>query len=689
MKQLYRADLHVHSSFSNKPSVWAIRKVNCPESYTTPEFIYKTAAEKGMSWVTITDHNTINGALEIAHLPGTFISVEATSYFPEDGCKIHVVALDITEDRFKDIMGLRKNVYELAAYLREAGIIHFVAHPLYDMNGKLTVETIEKMLLLFEVFEIKNGARADRFNKLIQYIVSSLTRERIEAISDKQGIVPSGSRPWKKALVGGSDDHSGFFIARAHTVSSEGKTIKEFISSIRENKTWAEGDDGDPLTLAHSIYGIGYRFYTERVKPSGNNSMPFVSFLLNKCLKTEPARLSLIDKVKFFIRKNIPEIYDYSGKSFEEILDSEAKKLLNDASFLRSIHAEDRNQKIFKITSYLANRIGFIYTNQMLKMPLGNGIFRIFQQLSTLGIIQVLISPYYLAYYHQHKNKKLLRQLRDSFTLSDRENRREKTALFTDTINEINGVAITIKRLIETAKDRGIELKVITCSNKEGLFNDGVQDFQSVGDFALPEYPELRLHFPPVLDVMDYFERGGFTRIHVSTPGPIGLLALFIAKLMDIPISATYHTDIPQYVKSLTNDAFLEHTAWNYIIWFYDQMDEVMVPSQSTQDQLIERGLPLEKVRPLPRWVDTETFSPLKKQSAVWKKYDLDEEIKLLYVGRVSKEKNLGILADAFIDIINEGYHSHLVIVGDGPYREELENKLKGYPALFTGFIRG
>ncbi|HDO36270.1 MAG TPA: hypothetical protein ENH07_08255, partial [Nitrospirae bacterium] len=305
MKQLYRADLHVHSSFSNKPSVWAIRKVNCPESYTTPEFIYKTAAEKGMSWVTITDHNTINGALEIAHLPGTFISVEATSYFPEDGCKIHVVALDITEDSFKDVMGLRKNVYELAAYLREAGIIHFVAHPLYDMNGKLTVETIEKMLLLFEVFEIKNGARADRFNKLIQDIVSSLTRERIEAISDKQGIVPSGARPWKKALVGGSDDHSGFFIARAHTVSAEGKTIKEFISSIRENKTWAEGNDGDPLTLAHSIYGIGYRFYTERVKPSGNNSMPFVSFLLNKCLKTEPARLSLIDKVKFFIRKNI------------------------------------------------------------------------------------------------------------------------------------------------------------------------------------------------------------------------------------------------------------------------------------------------------------------------------------------------------------------------------------------------
>ncbi|MCL0067245.1 hypothetical protein M1N54_05135, partial [Thermodesulfovibrionales bacterium] len=72
MTIFYRADLHLHSYHSNKSSEWAIRKLNCPESYTSPLFIYDTARKKGMDYVTITDHDSINGALEIAHLPFTF-----------------------------------------------------------------------------------------------------------------------------------------------------------------------------------------------------------------------------------------------------------------------------------------------------------------------------------------------------------------------------------------------------------------------------------------------------------------------------------------------------------------------------------------------------------------------------------------------------------------------------------------
>ena len=83
----YKADLHVHSRHSNKPSYWAMRKFNCPESYTTPERIYHTVRERGMDFVTISDHNCIDGALEIGHLPGTFISSEITTVFPENGCR--------------------------------------------------------------------------------------------------------------------------------------------------------------------------------------------------------------------------------------------------------------------------------------------------------------------------------------------------------------------------------------------------------------------------------------------------------------------------------------------------------------------------------------------------------------------------------------------------------------------------
>jgi len=282
-----------------------------------------------------------------------------------------------------------------------------------------------------------------------------------------------------------------------------------------------------------------------------------------------------------------------------------------------------------------------------------------------------------------------MRELSERFVPQGASHEHQKIALFTDTLNEINGVAITIRRLIDTARERGIELVVITSSTEGTSFKSGVMNFTPVGECALPEYPDLKLGFPPILDVIEYFERKGFTRIHASTPGTMGLLGLLIGKLMNIPISGTYHTDIPLYVRDLSNDTFLENVAWNYMIWFYSQMEEVMVPSTSTRSQLISRGLAAEKVKPLPRWVDTDVFAPSKKEAAFWKRHGINGGLKVLYVGRVSKEKNLKLLADAFKELVDGGLRSTLSIVGDGPYRKELERELASYPAVFTGFLAG
>ncbi|NTW98458.1 MAG: glycosyltransferase family 1 protein, partial [Geobacteraceae bacterium] len=240
------------------------------------------------------------------------------------------------------------------------------------------------------------------------------------------------------------------------------------------------------------------------------------------------------------------------------------------------------------------------------------------------------------------------------------------------------------------AKSRGVELTVITAGDDVETAVEGVKKFQSEGDFVLPEYPELKLNFPPILDVMDYIEREGFTRIHVSTPGTVGLLGLLIARLMDIPVAGTYHTDIPQYVRSLTNDEFLEQAAWSYMIWFYGQMEEVMVPSAGTREQLISRGLPPERMKPLPRWVDTEVYSPEMRNPSFWKSRGVGMgRIVLLYVGRVSREKGLAMLADSFRELVDTGAAIALAIIGDGPYREEMEASLSGYPAIFTGYLAG
>jgi glycosyltransferase involved in cell wall biosynthesis/predicted metal-dependent phosphoesterase TrpH len=690
MSKTYKTDLHVHSRYSNKSSSWALRKFNCPESYTKPEFIYDMAMKKGMDYVTISDHNSINGALEIAHLPGAFISTEVTTYLPEDGCKLHVVALDITEDSFSDIMHLRNNVYELVGYLQKNRLTHFLAHLLYDMNSKLTLDTIEKMLLLFNTFEVKNGTRSKRYNGCIRDLIACLSRQRIEQLANKHNIIPAGPEPWKKAMVGGSDDHGGFFVGRVYTVSYAGESLQAFMDSINRREVWAEGDDGDALTLSHSIYGIGYRFFKEKIEPKKNNQFPFINALLSRVFGAEDRKSTIVDKINLFIKKNIPELYDgHDGKTFEQILDQEARRLLSDRKFLHSLSTEDINRKVFAVTSHLVNRLVYIYTERLTRAYSTLGIMDLVNSLGTIGFIHVLASPYYVAYHHQHRSKNLVRDLSVRFSLPDGGNGRQKIALFTDTLNEINGVALTIKRLIETAKKRNIELTVITASEQDTGFREGVMNFKSVGEFALPEYPELKLHFPPILDIIDYFDREGFTRIHTSTPGTLGILSLFVAKLMDVPVSGTYHTDIPQYVGNLTDDSFLEDVAWNYMIWFYNLMNEVMVPSASTRSQLIERGLIASKVKPLPRWVDMELFSPAKRDPQFWRGYGLGDELKFLYVGRVSKEKNLQVLADAFMRLTNPVEQGTLIIVGDGPYRKELETKLSGYPVVFTGFLAG
>lgn len=684
-----RADLHVHSSHSNKPTYWALRKFNCPESYTSPLRLYDIARARGMDFVTITDHNVIDGALEIAHLPFTFISSEITAHFPENGCKVHVVVLDLTEARFREIMALRHNIYELIAYLRQEDIAHFLAHPLYTQNDKLTLDIIEKCLLLFPTFEVKNGCRARRFNAATKRLVTSLDEEVITRLANRHFLLPHGLTPWKKGLVGGSDDHGGLFIARAHTTVHQAGSLAEYLVAVKNGASWADGEDGGPLTMAHSMYGIAHSFYKERLGERRRTATPFVSALLNRFFDLGSDRNSLVEKIRLFILKNLPEPRAGRSATFEEVLDAEARRLLNDAEFLASLREAGQNRKIFAVTSRLANRILYIYTKRLMELPLTAGFFDYLNNAGAIGLTHLLVSPYYLAFHHQHKSKELIRGLAERFPAANLNGVTEKIALFTDTLDDINGVAITIQRLIGIARERGVLLTVITSGSATTPEREGVKLFPAVGQFTIPEYPELKLNFPPLLDVMDFIEKEGFTHIHVSTPGTVGLLGLLIGRVMDIPVAGTYHTDIPPYVKSLTDDEFLEQAAWSYMVWFYNQMSEILVPSAGTRDQLLSRGLPAAKLKPLPRWVNTEQFSPEKRTRGYWEGRGLNGNVKLLYVGRVSREKSLDLLVTAFRELVDAGANLSLAIIGDGPYRDEVTKELVGYPVLLTGFMQG
>ena len=241
----FRADLHVHSRYSDASGNAGIRALRSAESFSDPLDLYQAQRARGMDFVTVTDHNTLAGSLAIAHLPGTFLSAEFDSWFPEDGVRVHVVALGIDEATFAMADEARENVHELVALLREEGVTHFLAHPLFDMSGKLTPESVERMLLLFNVLEGRNGARTSRCNGLLRAIAAGLTPEQVEAMAERQGIEPYGETPWRKALTGGSDDHSGLFAASAFTVAGGDGTPEGFLSAIAAGDCDHGGADGD------------------------------------------------------------------------------------------------------------------------------------------------------------------------------------------------------------------------------------------------------------------------------------------------------------------------------------------------------------------------------------------------------------------------------------------------------------
>jgi glycosyltransferase involved in cell wall biosynthesis len=128
---------------------------------------------------------------------------------------------------------------------------------------------------------------------------------------------------------------------------------------------------------------------------------------------------------------------------------------------------------------------------------------------------------------------------------------------------------------------------------------------------------------------------------------------------------------------------------WKYITWFYNQMDLVFAPSGSTAEELAQRGIEPQKLRIYPRGVDVELFHPSKRNGVLEKRYQVKDGLKLLYVGRVSKEKNLQLLEKVFKSLVRSHPELKLFIVGDGPYQEEMRREMAGTPCIFTGYLAG
>ena len=132
-----RVDLHVHSTASQISRLGVQRALGLPECATPPEEVYELAKRRGMDFVTITDHDTIDGALQLADRADTFISEELTAGFAGEPHQVHVLCYGITPDDHARLLELAGDVTLVAEYLHDREIACALAHPFYAVAAPL------------------------------------------------------------------------------------------------------------------------------------------------------------------------------------------------------------------------------------------------------------------------------------------------------------------------------------------------------------------------------------------------------------------------------------------------------------------------------------------------------------------------------------------------------------------------
>lgn len=690
-----KCDLHIHSRFSTRSEEWLFRRFDFPDSYSDPRELYRQLRERGMDYVTITDHDTIGGCLEIADLPDTVIGEEVTTYFPQDPCKIHILVWGITEAQHADIAIVRDNIFILQRYLQAGQIAHAVAHPLYSINGMLEASHLERLILLFKHFEGVNGMRDALLSELSQDLFGSLTYDKIGKLTERHNLAPTHAEPWKKIFIGGSDDHGGKFVASAYTETPGARSAAEFLELVREGNCYARGQGGTPLALSHGFYNTVSRFVQDHFHEKLGPSAALLEQMFSRFMEgRDPTEFTLAEKLSFAAQGVM------SGKIFELVKQTntslwkelsgyfaqpEVKMKL--AAELEAVAGPER--RTFLMANMVAERLAYRFFQRFVQQLTNGNIVESFQALSAIAPILFVLSPYIYGFHSQAPSRKWLREIFRRFigtvppVLQNR-----KRAWFTDTLEDVNGVATTIRKMAAAAAAAGKELIVVTSRSDLNIDDIPIKNFRPIGEFELPEYELQKLSFPPILQMLDYIQRERFTEIIISTPGPIGLTALLAAKMLNLQTSGIYHTDFPQYIRILTEDSFLESVAWNYMRWFYGQLDTIFVNSEEYRQSWIKRGLDAAKLKIFPRGLDTEFFHPTRRDAAFFEKFGAPNgQVRLLYVGRVSREKDLDILANAYRRLRGENLPVQLYLVGDGPYSQALSDDLP--EACFTGYLRG
>jgi glycosyltransferase involved in cell wall biosynthesis/predicted metal-dependent phosphoesterase TrpH len=628
-----RVDLHCHSTASQVSKLGVQRALGLPECATPPEEVYALAKRRGMDFVTITDHDTIAGALQIADRPDVFVSEELTAWFRGEPQAVHVLCYGVTPDDHDWLQAHAHDVELVAEELRERGIACALAHPFYAVAAPLTARHRRRLADLFDIWEVRNGSRAPELNAPAAVYIET----------------HGGTG------IGGSDDHAGVDIGRTYTETPPAASADEFLAHLRQGRAQARGEQGSAAKWAHAAMAIAVR----ALAPGAPGERPdprAVLRMAERVVREGDVRRGAIgaDLSPADARALLQawlEAVELPAAGEDLIALLQADDFSHAALFRRARRIHERK---------LRRAVEEIVASAGPDADLAAGAAQLFD--ACVAAIPYAPSTAFLG--------------REKARLVRREPGAPRVALVADGVGGMHGVTRTLEEIRERGVP-GFEVDVL------GTDPHVDRRLSAVADVEIPFYPGLRIGVPGLPAIVEAIADGRYDLVHLCTPGPAGVAAALIARVMEVPVLGSYHTELAAYAGLRTAEPRLEQAAWLALAAFYGQCDVVLTPSPQTDAALQAMGIAPERVGRWGRGVDIARFRPELGERAA-----LPGEITVLYSGRLTREKGADLLADAFLAARARDARLHLCLAGGGPEEAMLRERL-GEHATFLGWLEG
>jgi glycosyltransferase involved in cell wall biosynthesis/predicted metal-dependent phosphoesterase TrpH len=660
-----RVDLHCHSTASAVAKLGVQSALGLPECATPPEEVYALAKRRGMDFVTITDHDTIDGALAIADRPDVFVSEELTVAFRGEPQQVHVLCLGITPDDHEWLQAHRDDVEVVAAYLHEREITCALAHPFYAVAAPLTPRHRRRLAELFGIWEVRNGARDAELNLPAAVYIET----------------HGGTG------IGGTDDHAGIDIGRTCSETPFAATPDEFLANVRAGRVVARGDQGSAARWAHNAMALAVRALGRGAAGDAPPDPSAVLRMVERVMTDSDARgggactdlgpedaRALLRAWLAAVELDVPDLIAYlqadgfshadlyrrARRSHERKLEAAVARLMGAVTALASEPAP-LDALVDPVAEEDEDLVGTDELAGGAEAELAGAALAVFE--ACIPAVPYAPAAAFLG--------------REKRRLAARGAEPVRVALLADGVGSMHGVTHTLDEIRERGVP-GFEVEVI------GTDPHVDRRLPAVAEVEIPLYPGLRVGVPGVPAVVDALAEGRYELLHVCAPGPAGVAGALTGRMLGLPLAGSYHTELTAYAQLRSGDPRVVLGMQLALGAFYGQCGIVLSPSAAADATLGELGVEPDRIGRWDRGVDVAHFSPAKRDPS---RFPADR-VNVLYAGRLTREKGVDLLADAFLAARAREPRLHLVLAGGGPEEERLRARL-GHAATFLGWLDG